>query len=111
MNDYNASLDRTASDIRDELTNRIREAVNSNQECFIAHWLLQNPDADLTNITLCHGFKGNSYTFWVEEKQSVHTQEQEAIVDVLVHSRGNQYVKDDAHYYNKRYLQLGTKDN
>ena len=55
--------------------------------------------------------KDNSYEFWVEEKQSVHTQEQEAIVDVLVHSRGNQYVKDDAHYYNKRYLQLGTKDN
>ena len=71
----------------------------------------------------------------------LETQDQEAIVEVLVHSRGsgyydqggnvtteeftdspythfqytdfrgNQYVKDDAHYYNKRYLQLGTKDN
>lgn len=69
MNNYNDSLDRTASDIREELANRIREAVNSNQECFIAHWLLQNPNADLANITLCHGFEGNSYTFWVQEKE------------------------------------------
>ena len=73
MNNYNDSLDRTASDIRDELTNRIREAVNSNQECFIAHWLKQHPDADLANITLCHGFKDNAYTFWVELKQPVYT--------------------------------------
>ena len=54
-------------DIRTEISNRIREAVNSNQECFIAHWLLQNPDADLSKIRLCHGFKGNCYTFWIEE--------------------------------------------
>lgn len=67
MNDYNDSLDRTASDIRDELTNRIREAVNSNQECFIAYWLLQNPDADFSKLRLCHGFKGNYYEFWVSE--------------------------------------------
>lgn len=65
MND----LDRTASDIRDELTNRIREAVNSNQECFIAHWLLQNPDAELSKLRLCHGFKGNYYEFWIECKE------------------------------------------
>ena len=70
MTDYNDSLDRTASDIRDELTTRIREAVNSNQECFIAHWLLQNPDADLSKLMLCHGFKGNYYTFWIQEKDN-----------------------------------------
>ena len=69
MTDYNDSLDRTASDIRDELTNRIREAANSNQECFIAHWIKQNPDADLSKIKLCHGFKGNYYTFWIEHKE------------------------------------------
>lgn len=69
MNNYNDSLDRTASGIRDELTKRIREAVNSNQECFIAHWLLQHPDADLSKLVLCHGFKDNVYTFWVQEKE------------------------------------------
>lgn len=73
MIDYNKSLDRTASGIRNELTKHIREAVNSNQECFIAHWLKQHPDADLSNITLCHGFEGNSYKFWVEEKQPTYT--------------------------------------
>lgn len=70
MNDYNDALDRTASDIRDELRNKIQEAVNSNQECFIAYWLKQHPDADLANITLCHGFKDNAYTFWVDYKEN-----------------------------------------
>lgn len=69
MNDYNDSLDRTASNIRDELRNRIQEAVNSNQECFIANWLLQNPVADLSKIRLCHGFKGNHYEFWISETE------------------------------------------
>lgn len=75
----------------------------------------------------------------------LQTQDQEAIVQVLVHSSGtgyydqggnvmvqdftpdgewgvydhyeytdfrdNQFVKPDAPYYNKRYLQFGTKDN
>lgn len=67
MTDYNDSLDRAASNIRDELASRIRKAVNSNQECFIAHWLLQNPDADLSKLRLCHGFKGDYYEFWVSE--------------------------------------------
>lgn len=73
MINYNDSLDRTASDIRDELTNRIREAVNSNQECFIAHWLLQNPTADLSKVRLNHGFKGSCYEFWVEEVAPEYT--------------------------------------
>lgn len=67
MNDYNDSLDRTASDIRDEIAKRIREAVNSNQECFIAHWLLQNPSTDLSKVRLNHGFKGDHYQFWISE--------------------------------------------
>lgn len=69
-NPYYDSLDRTASDIRDELRNRIQEAVNSNQECFIAHWLLQNPYAELSKLRLNHGFKGGCYEFWVEEVDS-----------------------------------------
>jgi len=69
MNNYNDSLDRTASEIRDELTDRIRQAVNSNQECFIAHWLKHHPDADLSKLMLCHGFVGNNYSFWVEDKK------------------------------------------
>ena len=56
-------------DIRTEISNRIRATVNSNQECFIANWLLQNQDSDLSKIRLCHGFKGNYYQFWVEQAQ------------------------------------------
>jgi len=63
-----SNLDSTALDIRQELSNRIREVVNSNQECFIANWILKHPDADMDKIMLCHGFKGNCYQFWVEEK-------------------------------------------
>lgn len=55
-------------DIRTEISNRIREAVNSNSECFIANWLLQNPDTDLSKIRLCHGFKGDHYEFWINEE-------------------------------------------
>lgn len=69
MNEYNDSLDHAAAHIRDGLTNRIREAVNSNQECFIAHWLLQNPNVDLSKVMLCHGFIENNYSFWVEDKK------------------------------------------
>lgn len=68
MNDYNEALDRKASDIRDELSSKIREAIAGNQEVMIAHWIKQNPDADLSKINLCHGFKGNYYTFWIEYK-------------------------------------------
>lgn len=69
------------------------------------------------------------------------TQDQDAVVDVLHHTsgsgyydqggnvsieeftatefkdweytdfRGNQYVKEDAPHFNKRFLQIGTKDN
>lgn len=37
------------------------------QECFLAHWLIKNPDADLSKVRLNHGFKGDCYEFWVSE--------------------------------------------
>lgn len=52
-------------DIRTELSNRIHEAVNKNQDTFLANWLLQNPCADLSKVRLCHGFRGNYYEFWI----------------------------------------------
>lgn len=74
--EYTYRVDYIAEDItkniRTEITNRIRDAVNSNQECFIANWLLQNPDADLSKLRLCHGFQGNHYTFWVDDKEIVY---------------------------------------
>jgi len=72
-NEYTYRMDCIAEDIskdiRAEITKRVMNAVNSNQECFIAHWLIQNPNADLSKIRLCHGFKGNYYQFWIEENQ------------------------------------------
>ena len=71
--EYSYQMDYIAEDItkdiRAELTSRIRDAVNANQECFIAHWLLQNPDVGLSKIRLCHGFKGNHYQFWMSEEE------------------------------------------
>lgn len=56
-------------DIRYEIVKRVQEAINSNQECFIANWLVQNPNADLSTLRLCHGFKGNYYEFWITETE------------------------------------------
>lgn len=71
--EYTYRMDYIAEDItkniRTEITNRIREAVNKNQDTFLAHWLLQNPAADLSKLRLCHGFKGNYYQFWIEEQE------------------------------------------
>lgn len=71
MTNYNDSLDRTASQIRNELSSKIREAIAENQEVFIAVWLKQNPDVDISKVVMCHGFKGDYYTFWVQEKEDV----------------------------------------
>lgn len=72
-NEYTYRTDYIATtitdDIRTELTNRIREAVNKNQDTFLAHWLLQRPEADLSKLRLCHGFKGSYYQFWIEEQE------------------------------------------
>jgi len=70
MNDYDVSLDIAASDIRTELSRKIQEVVNSNQESFIAHWIKQHPDTDFSTIRLCHSFRGNYYQFWIEEKDN-----------------------------------------
>lgn len=61
-------------DVRIEITARIHEAVNKNQDTFLAHWLLQNSDVDLSKVRLCHGFKGDYYQFWVEEHDSIPCQ-------------------------------------
>lgn len=74
--EYTYRIDHIAEDItkdiRTEITNLIRQAANSNQECFIAHWLFENPDADLSKIRLCHGFKGDHYQFWVQDYEDNH---------------------------------------
>lgn len=72
--EYTYRMDYITEDItkevRTELTHRIREAVNKNQDTFLAHWLLQNPDVDLSKVRLNHGFKGNCYEFWISEDDS-----------------------------------------
>lgn len=58
-------------DIRSTLVNRIRDAVNANQECFVAQFILQNPDVNLKHMKLCYGFKGDHYKFWIEWKEGI----------------------------------------
>ena len=52
----------------------VQQAVKSlaqNQECYVAQWILQNPDANISDYVLCHQ---NSWLdsvpskFWMEKK-------------------------------------------
>ena len=59
-------------DIRIEITNRVRETVNKNQDTFLANWLIQNPSVDLSKVRLCHGFQETHYQFWVQDYEDNH---------------------------------------
>lgn len=48
----------------------INIAIVQNQDCYIAYWVKQNPDKNLDDYTLVHGFKGDYYTFWLEHKSN-----------------------------------------
>ena len=47
---------------------RIAKTINDNQETFIAYYLKQNPDTDLSKAKLCYGIRGNYHEFWIEER-------------------------------------------
>lgn len=55
---------------RRQIAERINTAIAQNQECYIAYWVKQNPDKNLDDYTLVHGFKGEYYTFWLEHKSN-----------------------------------------
>lgn len=63
--------EEVTEDIRSLIANKIRGTIHANQECFIAQFILQNPEVNLKHMKLCHGFKGDFYEFWIEFKEDV----------------------------------------
>lgn len=46
-----------------------REIINTNEECFVAQWVLQNQDKCIDNYTMCYQYCGDVIKFWMEEKK------------------------------------------
>ncbi len=47
--------------------------VDTNKECFIALWMLQNPEANLNDYTVCyqHDWTDSGHTrMWMEKKHA-----------------------------------------
>lgn len=64
-------LEEALDKVRDNLK-LATKCVDDNKECFIALWVLQNPDANLEDYILCcqHDWTGNCATkMWLEKKQ------------------------------------------
>lgn len=57
---------------RDNLLMLARNTIQANQDCFIAHWVLQNPTELLSDYKLCHrtdwAADGSPTEFWIERK-------------------------------------------
>jgi hypothetical protein len=53
-----------------ELTNKAVTAINQNQECFCAQWILQNPLENINDYSVCHQFGDDGVQrFWMERKR------------------------------------------
>lgn len=42
--------------------------IDTNQECFVAQWVLQNQDKNIDDYTLCYCHNGGVIEFWMERK-------------------------------------------
>ena len=57
--------------VLEELTKQCTQIIDINKECFLAHWVLQNPKEHLSNWTMCcqTGINDDGLIkFWMEEK-------------------------------------------
>lgn len=61
-------MNKAVDNIRNELAGKIQQAINQNQECFVGYWMKQNPDKNLDDYILVHGFDDLKYTFEIKKK-------------------------------------------
>jgi hypothetical protein len=45
-----------------------REIISTNQECFVAQWVLQNQDKKIDDYIMCYQYCGDAIKFWMEER-------------------------------------------
>jgi hypothetical protein len=58
-------------DYRQEAIRKIKEAIDQNQELFVAQAIKINPDLNPLDYVLCHMDYDGSYKFWLEKKEEV----------------------------------------
>lgn len=46
-----------------------REIIKTNEECFVAQWVLQNQDKCIDDYTMCYQYCGDVIKFWMEDKK------------------------------------------
>jgi hypothetical protein len=46
-----------------------QEIISTNEECFMAQWVLQNQDKKIDDYTMCYQYCGDVIKFWMEEKK------------------------------------------
>lgn len=55
----------------DDIVFKANMTITNNHECFIAQWILQNPDENIKDWILCHqpDWSGGGYMkFWMDRK-------------------------------------------
>lgn len=67
---YEDTLHYQLQEKRRQIAEKINTAIAQNQDGYIGYWVKQNPDKNLDDYTLVHGFKGEYYAFWLEHKST-----------------------------------------
>lgn len=55
---------------REQIVHLAIKTLAQNKECYIAQWIIQNPDKRIEDYTLCeqNDWAGGVRRFWIEEK-------------------------------------------
>ncbi len=49
-----------------------RNTINTNEECFVAQWVLQNQDKNIDDYVMCYQYKGDVIKFWMAPKVGIN---------------------------------------
>lgn len=55
-------------DMRDNYIKYCSNFIDVNKECYVAQWVLQNPDKNIEDYVLCHQTSVNNSRMWMEKK-------------------------------------------
>lgn len=52
---------------KEQILKKAIETLNKNQECYIAQWIKQNPDKNISDYTLCHQTVDGVFKVWLKK--------------------------------------------
>ena len=76
-NDYNGRDGNGYQPLQDNLRSTkmqtsidyARNTINTNEECFVAQWVMQNADKNIDDYVMCYSYRGDAMKFWLEKKE------------------------------------------